>query len=90
MAAAPVSNAGQHYNAGAELAEQGRLAEAIAEYNEALRLDPQLALTYNNRGEAYRNLCQYQRAIQDYEEALRLDSQLCPWPTTTGANPTIT
>ena len=49
---------------------------SIQEPNGAIYLDPQLALAYNNRGDAYRDLGQYQRAIQDYNEAIRLDPQL--------------
>ena len=59
-----LSEAEQHYNAGVELQEQGRLEEAIAEYDEAIRLDPQDADVYNNRGIAYDELGQLQRAIQ--------------------------
>jgi len=32
-----------------------------------------LAITYNNRGNAYRNKREYDRAIQDYNEAIRLN-----------------
>lgn len=32
-----------------------------------------LALTFNNRGNAYQSKGEYQRAIQDYDEALRID-----------------
>lgn len=58
--------------------EQGRYEEAIAEFDEAIRLDPTLAPAYSNRGGAYSNLGQYQRAIEDYDEAIRLDPQHAP------------
>lgn len=32
-----------------------------------------LAITFNNRGNAYQSKGDYQRAIQDYDEALRID-----------------
>ena len=32
-----------------------------------------LAVTFNNRGNAYQSKGEYQRAIQDYDEALRID-----------------
>ena len=48
----------------------------IPEYKGAIHLDPQLALAYNNRGNAYKDLGQYQKAIQDYNEAIHLDPQL--------------
>ena len=62
-----LSEAGQHHNAGVELQEQGRLEEAIAEYDEAIHLDPKYALAYSNRGSAYGDLGQHQRAIRDYD-----------------------
>ena len=71
-----LSEADDHYNSGAALQEQGRPEEAIAEYDEAIRLDPQLAKAYYNRTFAYDDLGQYQRAIEDYDEAIRLDPQL--------------
>ena len=46
------------------------------EYNETIHLDPQLALAYNNRGNAYMDLGRYQKAVEDYNEAIRLDPQL--------------
>jgi tetratricopeptide (TPR) repeat protein len=70
-----LSKAEEHYNVGVELESQGRLKEAIAEYDKTLHLDPNFALAYNNRGAAYANLGQFQRAIQDYDEAIRLDPQ---------------
>jgi tetratricopeptide (TPR) repeat protein len=46
------------------------------EFDEAIRLNPQGADAYYNRGQAYDYLGQYERAIQDYDEAIRLDPQL--------------
>ena len=54
----------------------GQYQRAIQDFDKAIRLDPQTALDYNNRGAAYVSLGQYQRAIQDLDEAIRLDSQL--------------
>jgi tetratricopeptide (TPR) repeat protein len=70
-----LTGAQEHSNAGVELARQGKLEEAIAEYSEAIRLEPHLVLVYTNRGIAYAKLGQFQRAIQDYDEAIRLDPQ---------------
>ena len=47
--------------------------KAIEYLNEALRLKPDYADAYSNRGIAYRNLGQHQRAIEDYNEAIRLN-----------------
>ncbi len=49
------------------------LDHAIADYNEALRLDPTAASPYNNRGNAYQVRGDLDRAIADYNEAIRLD-----------------
>jgi len=70
-----LSEAEEHYNAGVKLVSQGKLEEAIAEYNEAIRLEPYLAPAYINRGIVYARLGQHQRAIQDFDEAIRLDPQ---------------
>jgi len=62
-----------HIHAGDRLREQGNLEEAIAEYSEAIRLTPELAVAYNNRGVTYAVLGQQQQAIQDLDQAIQLD-----------------
>ena len=62
--------------AGNQLVEEGRFREAISEYDEAVRLDPEFALAYANRGLAYDSLGQYERAIRNYDEAVRRDPQM--------------
>ena len=47
---------------------------AIADYNEALRLEADSALFRNNRGAAYQHKGDHERALQDYDAAIRLDS----------------
>ena len=46
---------------------------AIADYNEAIRLDPKYRLAFHNRGVAWRDKDDFDRAIADYTEAIRLD-----------------
>jgi tetratricopeptide (TPR) repeat protein len=46
---------------------------AIADYSEAIKLDPISAEAYKNRGNAYYNRKDYDRAIADYNEVIRLD-----------------
>ena len=46
--------------------------KAIEYLNKAIRLKPDDADAYGNRGNAYHNLGQYQRAIEDINEVLRL------------------
>ena len=50
--------------------------EAIADYNESLRLRPQDPRTYYNRASAYRKKGQIDQAIADYRSALDLDPTL--------------
>lgn len=65
-----------HFEAGVALQAQGNLAGAIAEYGEAILLNPlDASAFYINRGGIYRNLGQHQRAIEDYDQAIRLDPQ---------------
>ena len=40
---------------------------------DAIRIDPQNAGTYYNRGFTYYDLGQYERAIQDFGDAIRID-----------------
>ncbi len=50
-----LSEAQKDHGTGVELQQQGSYEEAIAEYEEAIRHNLQLALTYYNRGVAYAN-----------------------------------
>jgi tetratricopeptide (TPR) repeat protein len=47
--------------------------KAIADFNEAIRLDPKDALAYYNRGVVWGDKKEYDRAIADFNEAIRLD-----------------
>src|SRR4029078_533755 len=47
---------------------------AVADYNEAIRLDPPNAVLYNNRGSSYYSKGDCDRALPDYSEAIRLNS----------------
>ena len=58
----------RHYDAGVELQAGGRPQEAIAEYDEAIRRDPEMAVAYNGRGLAYDELGQHQRAIRNFDD----------------------
>jgi tetratricopeptide (TPR) repeat protein len=52
---------------------KGDYDRAIADYNQAIRLDPDYALAYYNRGVAYVNKRDYARARADWEKVLQLD-----------------
>jgi tetratricopeptide (TPR) repeat protein len=47
--------------------------QSIAEYTEALRINPNNAAVYNNRGTVYVNKGDYDWAIADFNQAIRLD-----------------
>ncbi|MGZ3412712.1 MAG: tetratricopeptide repeat protein, partial [Isosphaeraceae bacterium] len=58
--------------------------KAIADYDEAIRIDPKHARAYNNRGLAWYARGDYGKAIADHTEAARLDSKYAIAPTYRG------
>ena len=60
-------------NRGLAYADKDDFDRAIADYNEAIRLDPKDAASFDIRGDAWRDKGDYDRAIADYSEAIRLD-----------------
>ena len=52
--------------------QQGNSAAAIADYNLALRHDPNYADAYESRGRAYAARGEQDRAIADYDRAIAL------------------
>jgi len=56
-----------------EVLREEEVERAIEDYDEAIRLNPQDAEAYYNRGTAYLDLGQFERAIQDLDEAIRLN-----------------
>ena len=62
-----------YYNRGLAYSNKWDDDRAIADYNEALRLDPKFTFAYNNRGRTYWAKGDNDRAIADFNEALRLD-----------------
>ena len=61
-----------HNNLGLGLASQGKLAEATAEYQAALRIDPNLPDGYNNQGNILARQGRIAEAIAEYVAALRI------------------
>ncbi len=50
------------------------IKEAIEDFNQALRIDPNDAQAYNNRGSAHFLLGDIKRAIEDFNQALRRET----------------
>lgn len=60
-------------NRAAAYQAKGDNDRAMADLNEAIRLDPKLAMALNNRGAAYNEQGDNDRAIADYDAAIRID-----------------
>ncbi len=71
--AADPKDAAGYNKRGIAWSEKRDYDRAIADYTEALRLNPQYHFAYYNRGIAWRNKGDADRAIADYSEALRLN-----------------
>jgi tetratricopeptide (TPR) repeat protein len=65
--------ANSYSNRGNSYRLKGDHDRAIADLNEAIRLDPKYTAAYSNRGNAYYSKADYDHAIADYTEAIRLD-----------------
>ena len=62
-----------HWTKGKALLDDHKEDQAIVEFGEALRLDPNYPIAYANRGLAFKQKGDLDRAIADYDEAIRLD-----------------
>ncbi|MCL2933025.1 MAG: tetratricopeptide repeat protein [Trichodesmium sp. MAG_R03] len=60
------------YKDGQELAKQGRQQAAIANYTEALKLNPQNPSIYYQRGNSYYSKKAYEKAIRDYTAGIKI------------------
>jgi tetratricopeptide (TPR) repeat protein len=65
--------AAAYYNRGYGLTEKRDFDSAMADLNEAIRLDPTFACAYSNRGRVYAFKRDFVSAMTDYDEAIRID-----------------
>ncbi|WP_299484982.1 trypsin-like peptidase domain-containing protein [Acaryochloris sp. IP29b_bin.137] len=61
------------YVQGTDKFQRGNYQGAIADLNQSIDLNPQNAVAYNSRGNAYFELRQYQAAIAEYDQAIALN-----------------
>jgi tetratricopeptide (TPR) repeat protein len=61
---------------GYSLAEKKQAAEALAELDKAIAVQPDCALLYGKRGDIRRMFEDYQGAIKDFDQAIKIDPEL--------------
>lgn len=67
-----------HNSLGQQLVEQGKVADAVSEYREAVRLDPAYATAHISLGLAFAAQGNLEAAVAEYREALRISPDLAP------------
>jgi len=75
----PLPNAEAYYNRGIAYSKKGdsvALDRAIADYTQAIKLDPKFVQAYAIRGYTFSQQGRYDRAIADYTQAIKLDPKL--------------
>ncbi len=63
---------------GSILSESGESKEAFKMYKEALKMNPQSAVTYVKRGELYSREGNSKKALADFDSALEIDPDYAP------------
>ena len=66
---------GSLYNRGVNYIDQGEHDLAIADWSEAIRLNPKLEPAFIQRALAYTSMGEYDKAIADYDEVIRLNPE---------------
>ncbi|MDR2035028.1 MAG: tetratricopeptide repeat protein [Helicobacteraceae bacterium] len=62
------------YEQGLEARKSGKFQEAIEQFSNAIKEDPNNVEAYIRRGRSYANIKDYSRAIADFNQAIRIDS----------------
>ena len=65
-----------HGELGNSLAQQGKIESAIASYQTAIGLNPELAIVHNNLGNLLLRQGKFESAIASYQTAIRLEPKL--------------
>jgi tetratricopeptide (TPR) repeat protein len=71
----PLENAEAYYQRGRKHEQEQQFDLALADYTEALRLDPKLARAWSDRGWLHYRKGLLDQAVTDYDEAIRLEPQ---------------
>ena len=67
------TDAVSYYDRGTAYAEEGKSELAIADFTQAIQLNPDYANAYYSRGRVYDEQGDNEQAIVDYNEVVRLD-----------------
>ena len=67
-----------YFNRGLAHARLGAREKAIADYTDAIRRDPSLAIAYHNRGFEHELAGRFKLALSDYRRALDIAPELKP------------
>jgi len=60
-------------NRGVEYRIKNDFEHAIADHDQAIKIDPKNSIAYNNRGNTYDGKREFDRAIADYDQAIKLN-----------------